>query len=168
MQRRRQVPESSLELSSDELAQVLQEASQRQGKTIEGEAASLTRVDEVFAIAEELGIPEEHVRAALASHQRKEQNDKRGIGRSLFVAAASGGLTAVGLIALGASTVLAIVGACGIAAATLAVLLVTAAKKSSSAKASGPIPGMCRVCFRPAHTPQSTFCDEHRYRPPAG
>ena len=54
-----------------------------------------------------------------------------------------------------------------VAAGVFAVGFLAAMMKRHPEKASGPppVPGTCRVCFRPAYTPQSTFCEEHRYKP---
>lgn len=168
---RPRIPQPSQELSSKELAEVIQEASRRQGQALEGEGAqSLNRVDDAFALAEELGIPEEHVRAALAAQQKKKLSMGAGSRLLSFVAAGAGGVfAAVGLKLLGLPALLAVLVAAAVAAGILTVALIAAMMKRYPAQATGapPVPGTCRVCFRPAHTPQSTFCDEHRYKSPA-
>ena len=89
-QRPRPAP-SSIDLSGDELTAVLQEASRLQGEAMkqESEVPALKSEGNVFAIAEELGIPEEHVRAALATQRRKQQATGRGVavphGRTLAI-----------------------------------------------------------------------------------
>ena len=92
-------------LSGDELTAVLQEASRLQGEAQkqDSEVPALRSEDNVFAIAEELGIPEEHVRAALATQQAKAQS--------------AGGGTAVTLVAAGAGGLLARAGAGGVGGA---------------------------------------------------
>ena len=159
----------SLELSSDELTAVLQEASRLQGEALkqESEIPSLKSESNVFALAEELGIPEEHVRVALAAQQQKKQSAGGGAVRSLVVAGAGGLLGGLGLVLVGIPALLAVPLAALLAAGIFAVGYIAAMMRRHPAKASGPPPvaGTCRVCFRPAHTPQSTFCDEHRYKP---
>lgn len=167
-QRRRAAPPSS-DLSGDELTAVLQEASRLQGEALKQESEpSLKSEGNVFAIAEELGIPEEHVRAALAAQQQKKQSAGGGTANSLLVAGAGGLLGGLGLGLAGVPALIAIPLAALIAAGVFAVAFIAAMMRRHPAKASGPPPvaGTCRICFRPAHTPQSTFCDEHRYRPP--
>ena len=157
-----------MELSSKELAAVLQEASRRQGQELkQAGASSLSRVEDAFALAEELGIPEEHVRAALLSQQRKKASAGGGVFKSLALAAVGGVVTAVGLMLLGLPGLLALPAAALVGAGVFAVAFLAEMMKRNPAKAAGPppVPGTCRVCFRPAHTPQSTFCDEHRYKP---
>ena len=160
----------SLALSGDELTRVIQEASRRQGAALQqdAEARSLSSVDDAFAMAEELGIPEEHVRAALAAEQRKKQSAGGGAMKSFVAAAAGGILAAVGLKLLGLPLFLALLLAALVAGGVFAVGFVRSMSKRYPAERPGPppVPGTCRVCFRPAHTPQSTFCEEHRYRPP--
>jgi hypothetical protein len=168
-QRPRAAP-PSIDLSGDELTAVLQEASRLQGEALkqETEIPSPTSESNVFALAEELGIPEEHVRAALAAQQQKKQSAGGGTVKSLVVAGAGGLLGGLGLLLVGVPALLAVPLAALIAAGVFAVGFIAAMMRRHPAKASGPPPvaGTCRVCFRPAHTPQSTFCDEHRYRPP--
>lgn len=168
-QPRRAVP-PSIDLSGDELTAVLQEASRLQGEALKQESGvpSLKSDGNVFAIAEELGIPEQHVRAALAAQRQKKQSAGGGTAISLLVAVAGGLLGGLGLGLAGVPASLAIPLAALIAAGVFAVAFIAAMMRRHPAKASGPhpVPGTCRVCYRPAHTPQSTFCDEHRYRPP--
>jgi hypothetical protein len=159
----------SLELSSDELTAVLQEASRLQGEALkqETEIPSPTSETNVFALAEELGIPEKHVRVALATQQQKKQSAGGGSVKSLVVAGAGGLLGGLGLMLVGAPALLAVPLAALIAGGIFAVGFIAAMMRRHPAKVSGPppVPGTCRVCFRPAHTPQSTFCDEHRNKP---
>ncbi len=158
-------------LSGDELTAVLQEASRLQGEAQkqDSEVPALRSEDNVFAIAEELGIPEEHVRAALATQQAKAQSAGGGTAVTLVAAGAGGLLAGVGLALAGVPALLAVPLAVLVAAGVFAVGFLAAMMKRHPEKASGPppVPGTCRVCFRPAHTPQSTFCDEHRYKPQA-
>ena len=157
-------------LTAEELTAVLQEASRLQGEALkqqESEVPVPTSEDNVFALAEELGIPEEHVRAALAAQQRKKQSAGGGTAKVLLLAGAAGIVTGAGLALSGATLLLAASLAVAVAAGAYAVGLVAVMMKRIPEKASGPppVPGTCRVCFRPAHTPHSTFCEEHRYRP---
>ena len=167
-QRPRAAP-SSIDLSGDELTAVLQEASRLQGEALkqESEIPSLKSEGNVFAIAEELGIPEEHVRAALATQRRKQQATGRGTMVPLLAAGAAGLVAGVGLALVGVPALLALPLGVVVAAGVFALGFLAEMMKRNPAKTAGPprVPGTCRVCFRPAHTPQSTFCDEHRYKP---
>jgi hypothetical protein len=167
-QRPRAAP-PSIELSGDELTAVLQEASRLQGEALkqESELPSLKSDGNVFAIAEELGIPEAHVRAALAAQQQKKLATGRGVMKPLLVAGASGLLAGVGLGLVGMHALLAVPLGVLVAAGVFAVGFLAEMLKRNPAKTAGPppVPGTCRVCFRPAYTPQSTFCDEHRSKP---
>lgn len=158
-----------MELTSKELAAVIQEASRRQGQDLEKAGApSLSRVEDAFALAEELGIPEEHVRAALLSQQRKKVSAGGGFLKSFAFSAAGGVVTAVGLKLLGLPTLLAFPAAAVVAAGIFGVAFLVDLMKRNPEKAAGPPPvaGTCRVCYRPAHTPESTFCEEHRFKIP--
>ena len=167
-QRPRTAP-PSIDLKGDELTAVLQEASRLQGEALkqESEVPSLKSEGNVFAIAEELGIPEEHVRAALASQRRKQQATGRGVAAPLLAAGAAGLVTGVGLALVGLTALLAVPLGVLVAAGVFGVGFLAEMMKRHPVKAAGPPPvaGTCRVCFRPAHTPHSTFCDEHRYKP---
>ena len=159
----------STDLSGDELTAVLQEASRLQGEALkqESEIPALKSEGNVFAIAEELGIPEEHVRAALAAQRRKKQATGGGAMKPLLVAGASGLLAGVGLGLIGLPALLAAPIGVLVAAGVFGIGFLAELMKRNPAKAAGPPPvaGTCRICFRPAHTPQSTFCEEHRYKP---
>lgn len=167
-QRSRPAP-PSIELSGDELTAVLQEASRLQGEALkqESELPSLKSEGNVFAIAEELGIPEAHVRAALAAQQQKKQATGRGLTIPLLTAGTAGLVAGAGLALVGVTALLAVPIGVLVAAGVFGVGFLAEMMKRHPVKASGPPPvaGTCRVCFRPAHTPQSTFCDEHRYKP---
>ena len=167
-QRPRAVP-PSIDLSGNELTAVLQEASRLQGEALKqvSEVPSLRSEGNVFAIAEELGIPEEHVRAALAAQQRKKNATGGGLTMPLLAALAAGLLAGVALGLVGVTALLAVPLGVLVAASVFGAGFLAEMMKRNPAKSAGPppVPGTCRVCFRPAHTPQSTFCDEHRYKP---
>jgi hypothetical protein len=133
----------------------------------ESEVPSLKGEGNVFAIAEELGIPEEHVRAALATQRQKKLATGRGVALPLVTAGAVGLVAGVGLGLIGVPILLAAPFGVLVAAGVFAIGFLAEMMKRNPVKAAGPPPvaGTCRVCFRPAHTPQSTFCDEHRYKP---
>ena len=170
LQQRQRGDAPSPALSGDELTAVLEEANRLHGEAIKLDAATPSpgSVDQAFALAEELGIPEEHVRAALAAQQRKKAPEGGGTTKSLVVAGGGGVLAAVGLKLVGLPLFLAVVVAALVAAGIFAVGLLKAMAKRHPVKPAGPppVPGTCRVCLRPAYTAVSTFCDEHRYRPP--
>lgn len=167
--RRTQATQSGTQLTPKELAEVLQDASRRQGEAIKNEDAGrdVTTVDDAYSLAEELGIPVEHVRAALAERERR----KAGSAVPVAIAVAVGGavITAGALVVILGMPVLIGVTA-GLTAGMVlgAASFIAGAMKRHPQKLSGPapVPGICRVCLRPAHTPESTFCEEHRYKMP--
>ena len=168
--RRAQTTQSGTQLSSKELAEVVQEASRRHGEAIKSDDAGrdLASVDDAYAVAEELGIPVEHVRAALAS--RESRKAKSAVPGTVVFSIAGAAVTAGGLMLLGLPAILGV--AAGIGAGVLIVIagFIVGAMKRNPQKQEGPspVPGTCRVCFRPAHSPESTFCEEHRYKSPGG
>jgi hypothetical protein len=85
----------------------------------------------------------------------------------LLTAGAAGLLAGVALGLVGLPALLAAPLGVLVAAGVFGVGFLLEMMRRNPAKAAGlaPVPGTCRVCFRPAHTPQSTFCDEHRYKP---
>jgi hypothetical protein len=166
--RRAQTQSGGTPLSSKELTEVLQEASRRHGEAIKNEETGrdLTSVDDAYAVAEELGIPVEHVRAALASQESRKA--KSAIPGTIVVAVAGAAVTAGALIFLSLSPFLAVAGGIGVGLVVTVAGFIVGAMKRNPQKQSGPapVPGTCRICFRPAHTPESTFCEEHRYKSP--
>ena len=146
-QRARPAPPAP-KLSGDELTAVLQEASRLQGEALkqEAEVPALKSEDNVFAIAEELGIPEEHVRAALATQQAKARSAGGGTAVSLVAAGAGGLLAGVGLAVVGVPALLAVPLAAAIqitlaqipALAPLAVLMGSGHRYAKKTKASPP------------------------------
>jgi len=166
--RRAQASAGGSQLSPKELAEVLQEASRRHGEAIKNEGAGrdLTSADDAYALAEELGIPVEHVSVALAS---RESRKARAAMPGVMVFAIAGAAVAAGaLILVGLPAFVGVAGGIGAGVAIAITGLIVGAMKRSPQKQSGPspVPGTCRVCFRPAHTPESTFCEEHRYKGP--
>ncbi|MBL8111777.1 MAG: hypothetical protein JNK60_02750 [Acidobacteria bacterium] len=158
---------ASPELSSDDITAVVQEASRLHGQEIKQQGApSLTRVEDAFALAEELGIPEEHVRAALARRQEQKSIAAGGFARPLLFGAAGGLGTAVLLTLAGSPLLVTVLVAAVVAGGIFGIAALVDLMKRNPQKSEGPapVPGTCRVCFRPAHTPQSTFCEEHRYK----
>jgi len=84
----------------------------------------------------------------------------------LLTAGAAGLVAGVGLALFGVTALFAVPVGVLVAAGVFGVGFLSEMMKRNPVKAAGPPPvaGTCRVCFRPAHTPQSTFCDEHRYK----
>jgi hypothetical protein len=163
----RPAPAPSPELSSDDITAVVQEASRLHGQEIKQQGApSLTRVEDAFALAEELGIPEEHVRAALARRQEQKSIAAGGFARPLLFGAAGGVGTAVLLTLAGSPLLVTVLVAAVVAGGIFGIAALVDLMKRNPQKSEGPapVPGTCRVCFRPAHTPQSTVCEEHRYK----
>jgi len=164
--RRTQSTQSGTQLSSKELAEVLQDASRRHGDAIKNDDAGrdLTTVDDAYAVAEELGIPVEHVRAALAS--RESRKAAASVPGTIVLAVGGAAVTAVALIVLGVPMLIGVTGGLVAGMVIGAAGFIAGAMRRNPQKLSGPapVPGTCRVCFKPAHTPESTFCEEHRYK----
>jgi hypothetical protein len=166
LQQARRTQSEGNRLSSEELAAVLQDASRRQGEAIKNEDATrdLSTVDDAYAVAEELGIPAEHVRAALASRQSGKAGSV--VPGTLILAVGGAAVTAAALYLLGVPWLIFIPGGIAAGVVIAAAGLIAAAMRRNPQKLSGPppVPGTCRVCFKPAHTPESTFCEEHRHK----
>ncbi|MGK2857092.1 MAG: hypothetical protein ACSLFQ_07790 [Thermoanaerobaculia bacterium] len=164
--RRAQATQSGTQLNSKELAEVIQEASRRQGEAIKnGDAGrDLASVNDAYAVAEELGIPVEHVRAALAS--RESRKAKSAVPGTIVFAIAGAALTGGALILVGLPVFVGVAGGIGAGMVIAIAGFIAGAMKRNPEKLSGPapVPGTCRVCFRPAHSSESTFCEEHRYK----
>lgn len=166
------------DLSSDELASVIKEAAKKQGEDLKREqTASVTTMDDAYALARELGIPEEYVTEAAGSLDARRYGELRLgqlRGRRLvqFLVTAVVGAGAVALIwalGLGWITFLALSGLAGLVVLVALIRWLAVAMGDVDLKQLGPppVPGRCRVCGQAAVTPESTFCDEHRYRSPA-
>jgi hypothetical protein len=166
------------DLSSDELASVIKEAARQQGEDLKREQArSVTTMDDAYALARELGIPEEYVTEAagnLESRRFMETQLGRLRGRRLvqflgWLGIGVGVVVAVSLLNLGWLAFLLAAGVAGLIVLIALVRWLSVALGGADLKQIGPapVPGRCRVCGRPAVTPESTFCDDHRYRSPA-
>lgn len=168
--RRAQATQSGTQLNSKELAEVLQEASRRHGEAIKNDDAGrdLASVDDAYAVAEELGIPVEHVRAALAS--RESRKSKSAVPGTVVFSIAGAVVTAGALMLVGLPLFVGVAGGIGAGMAIAVAGFIVGAMKRNPQKQEGPspVPGTCRICFRPAHTPESTFCEDHRYKGPGG
>lgn len=168
--RRAQATQSGTPLTSKELAEVVQEASRRHGEAIKNDDAGrdLASVNDAYAVAEELGIPVEHVRAALAARaERKAEALIPVLGLVGFGVALVTGIT---FPLLGLPLFVGVLAGVVVGGALFVAGLIYRAMKRNPQKQAGPspVPGTCRVCFQPAHAPESTFCEEHRYKSPGG
>jgi hypothetical protein len=175
---------SGVRLTASEMDAVLNRAIVRDGSRAALEPREAT-LEDALEIARELGISEEQVRASLQEVRAEKlksarREEKRAVVRSRRRLAA--------WIATAAAAVFTgwlLMGAAGVGLTTLAwasiVLgwlgagaLVYRAKFSPVSDAQAdrvelpPVAGTCRVCGKTAHSPQSTFCEEHRYRGPGG
>lgn len=168
--RRAQATQSGTQLSSKELAEVVQEASRRHGEAIKNDDAGrdLASVDDAYAVAEELGIPVEHVRAALAS--RESRKAKSAVPGTVVFSIAGAVVTAGALMLVGLPLFVGVAGGIGAGMMIAIAGFIVGAMRRNPQKQEGPspVPGTCRVCFRPAHAPESTFCEEHRYKGSGG
>lgn len=167
------------DLSSDELAAVIKEAAKKQGEELKREqATSVTTMDDAYSLARELGIPEEYVTEAAGDLDARRYTDLRvgqlrGRRMIQFLAAAGIGAVVVGAIWVlglgGWLTFLMAAGLAGLIALIALVRWLAVAVGDVNLKQIGPapVPGRCRVCGQAAVTPESTFCEEHRYKSPA-
>jgi hypothetical protein len=166
-----------VQLTEDELQELLTDAIARQGEAQRRQDVShtLSTLDDALEIARQLNVPEEHVRAAAAEiHKRRLRERRRQLVRERRRADF---LAALGLL-VGVALVVAVVGASLAALIFLMLALIPVAvlgwrwlrapvtDEEADRTELPPIPGKCRVCWRDAHTPQATFCEEHRYKGP--
>lgn len=175
-QQRQAPPQSktSRPLSSDELAEIIKEASRRQGDAItrENAAAGVATLEDAYALAQELGIPPEYVTEAASNLARsKASTDQLSATRKgrlkTFLTTALVSVVGFGAAAmLGAPIVGLMVIAVVLGGLTLATLLrwLSSTMGSPGTNEVAPVPGRCRVCMKPAFKPESTFCEEHRYK----
>ncbi len=168
------------QLTSDELSDLLSTAIARQeGEARYGDVATL---DDALEIARQLNIPEQHVVAAaeelrarkvqeaehrLTLEQRtlRKRAIKAGRGRAFTtgtVLAAVAGVAASFFTGVFAWLALPVVAAAYLAARWL---FIPVSDEEADRTELPPAAGQCRVCGRPAHTPQATFCEEHRFKP---
>lgn len=177
MQKQEQQRRIQRDLSSDELTEVITEAARKQGEDLKREqTSSVTTMEDAYALAREIGIPEEYVSEAAGSLEAKRYSSLmvsqiRGKRLVHFLAALGIGVAAIGVAWLlgGWLTFLAAAGFAGLIVLVALVRWLAVAVGDTDLKQLGPppVPGRCRVCGRTAVTPESTFCDEHRYRSPA-
>jgi len=163
-------------LTQDELAEVLNVAIERQaeGQQYGGDS---TTVEEAVEIARQLGIPEDQVLAAaqdLQGRRLQRLDEAKQIRlRGEIKAKRKKGFFISLLPIGGAAAVLAYFSPL----LALAVLpfflfalwrfLAPVADDDLRLEEPPPKPGACRVCGRPATTPRSTFCEEHRWQGPS-
>jgi len=179
MQKQDQQRRIQRQLSSDELTAVIQEAAKKQGEDLKREQAqSVTTMDDAYALARELGIPEEYVTEAAGDLDVRrfgelQVGQLRGRRMVQFLVAAGVGLAVVAAIWVlkvgGWLTFLAAAGIAGLIALIALVRWLAVAIGDPNLKQIGPapVPGRCRVCGREAVTAESTFCEDHRYKSPA-
>ena len=177
MQKQEQQRRVQRELSSDQLTSIIEEAARRQGEDLKKEqSTSVTTMDDAYALARELGIPEEYVTEAAGDLDAKRYAELRlgqirGRRMVQFLVVLGLGAAVVAAVWLAGSW-LAVLAAAGLAGAIALIALarwLIVAMGDTDLKQIGPppVPGRCRVCGRTAVTPESTFCDDHRYRSPA-
>ena len=172
----------SARLTSEELNGVLSDAIRRQSREqaeLDRQVSRLgqvTSLQEAREIAQQLGVEERHVEAALREHQKlRRRGEKRALVRQQKRALGTGLLVVGTGIALGGLFLplphLAVLALAGLVAAGGAFLLFQAATgRISDAEADQaellPVAGTCRVCGKPAYNERATFCAEHQYRLP--
>jgi hypothetical protein len=179
MQKLEQQRRLQRDLTSDELTSIIEEAAHKQGEDLKKEQAkSVTTMDDAYALARELGIPEEYVTEAAGELDARRYTELRigqirGKRMVQFLAALGIGAAAVAIVwLLKLGTWLTLLAAAGVAGLIVLIALVrwlVVAMGDTDLKQIGPapVPGRCRVCGRTAVSPESTFCEEHRYKSPA-
>jgi len=179
MQKQEQQRRVQRQLSSEELTAVIEQAAKKQGEDLKREKTqSVTTMDDAYALARELGIPEEYVTEAagdLDARRFGELQLGRLRGRRMvqFLMVAGVGVAVVAAIWVlnlgGWLTFLAAAGIAGLIALVALVRWLSVAMGDPNLKQIGPapVPGRCRVCGRTAVTAESTFCEDHRYKSPA-
>jgi hypothetical protein len=171
---------SGVRLTASEMDAVLNRAIARESSKAEIEPREAT-LEDALEIARELGISEEQVRASLAEVRSEglkggRSDEKRAVVRARRRRAAGvttalmAAFMAVLLFAPAGST-MTLFGCLLIVAGWLGVgWLIFKARFSPVTDAEAdrvelpPVAGTCRVCGKSAYSPQSTFCEEHRYR----
>jgi hypothetical protein len=173
---------SGVRLTASEMDAVLSRAIAREssGQRLEPREATL---EDAIEIARELGISEEQVRASLAEVRAEglksdRREEKRAVVRSRRRRAAG-----IAIAAMAAFMGWVLIGSAGVGATNFAWFLIAAGwlgvawlifrarfSPVSDAEADKvelmPVSGTCRVCGKRADSPQSTFCEEHRYHGP--
>lgn len=172
-------------LSAADLSAILDSAIARHSEALRSDQTTL---EEAIDIARQLNIPEEHVIAAAEELRRRKAAEaaehRQGAGRSLRRARIRAGRRTAFLVASALAALFVapwFFGAPDAARPTITYFLLCALPVAffawrwlispvSDAQADRVelplVAGTCRVCQAPASTPQSTFCEEHRYRGP--
>lgn len=168
--------------SPEELEAVMKSAIARHGAAERDAdwvmASGATTLEEAVEIGLQLGIPEEHVRAAARESQqnrlRERQVETVLARRKTAFACAAAGLVA-GIIAFGLAGQRGAEVWLTALAAMVPVLGVfywwlraSVSEEEANRVAVIPVAGVCRVCGAEAYSERSTFCEEHRYKGPAG
>jgi len=179
MQKQEQQRRLQRDLTNDELTSIIEEAARKQGEDLKKEqATSVTTMDDAYALARELGIPEEYVTEAAGDLDAKRYAEatlgrirgKRLVQFLAVLGVGAGVLAIVWVLKLGSwMTLLTAAGIAGLIVLVALVRWIAVAMGDTDLKQIGPPPvqGRCRVCGRTAVTPESTFCEEHRYKSPA-
>lgn len=177
----RREQEAETELSQDEISEILNLAIQRQASAPQAHEQAGT-LEQAIEIARQLNVPEEHVLAAaeelrLRKHQAQNAEERalqRGWKRRMVRAGRQRNFLAslVAGVAGGAAMLLAHVHPDLLALLPLALpalsglrLAMPVSDEEADRVEVPPRAGVCRVCGDEAHTPESTFCDRHRFKP---
>jgi hypothetical protein len=178
MQKQEQRTPARPGLSSDELASIIKEAARRQGEDLKrDDTKPVSTIDDAYAVARELGIPDEYVTEAAGDLQARRFTELqvRQIGRKRLTQLVTmlglgiGVVALVWMLGIGWLTFLGVAGLAGLVIMVALIRWLSVAIGDPGLKqiGSAPVPGRCRVCGREAVAPESTFCDEHRYKSPA-
>ena len=171
------------ELSQDEISEVLNRAIARQAEAPLAHEQAGT-LEQAIEIARQLNVPEEHVLAAAEelrlqrgqARTAEERALQRAWKRQQVRARRQKGFLAslVAGVAAGGGMLLAQLDPAFLALLPLALpvlsglrLLTPVSDTEADRVEVMPVAGTCRVCGRDAHTPQASFCDEHRFKPQA-
>jgi hypothetical protein len=172
----------SVRLTATEMDEVLNRAIARDSQGLQVEPRTATLGDAV-EIAQELGISEEQVRASLVEVRAEKLQSGRRDEKRAVVRARRRRTAGVAIAGMAALTAFVLFGSAGGAATIFTWFLIAAgwlsvawlilraqfasvSDKEADAVELTPVAGTCRVCGAPASSPQSTFCDEHRYQGP--
>jgi len=175
---------ASARLTQEQLSELLDTAIAKHGaaERRQEQQSQLMTVDDALEIARSLNIPEEHVLAAAQELQKRGSVDERkslARMRRLAPFGVTAGLAGLLTVSMG------LIGGIVKVPDAMGALLMTAAwlpplffgwrwkfapvsQEEADRIELPPKPGVCRVCGAPAVTPQSTFCEQHRYKGPTG
>jgi hypothetical protein len=171
----------AVRLTPEELSLLLDEAIARhsEAERREHDSTRLATLDDAIEIAQQLNIPEEHVRSAARTMERRKrlEQGKAAVRRGRRTAFRIGLGIALAATLLDGVLSLFVPGSVMVwmwafqalpAWVVAAVFAWWLSRPVTDAHAERwqpkPVPGECRVCGAEAYSPRATFCEEHRYK----